>query len=215
MTVLSPVLRAKLSRWAGVLTGVQQIHEAPAELRREHEAATQRRLALFGPASRGDQSRGIRFLVAAQGDAWLEANHQDLGAVSGAISASPMPPGYVIFPPRLPLGLEGPLTFGALAAIAPTICEAGLNALVARLPQVEPGPDLAERPALIAKEDNTLAEIEAAHTALVDEAQASAGITLELLPVVAQRRRVAEIAAERQARVAAAEATVERVKFRP
>jgi hypothetical protein len=92
------------------------------------------------------------------------------------------------------------LPWGALCAARPDLAREILAALVGQV-AYEPGPPLAERPALIARLERELAELEQGEEQIVDEACGS-GVVIEHRPAVRERRQ-AEAARQRREEEAA------------
>lgn len=103
---------------------------------------------------------------------------------------------FVARPPQL-FQLPGALGLTELCWLAPDAVKAAFEAAIQAAEYAE-GPRLADRPRLLAEINNRIAELEAEHEAIVDAA-AGLGITIPLLPAVAQRREDARLREEREA----------------
>jgi hypothetical protein len=114
-------------------------------------------------------------------------------------------------PPRLPdlpglLSAPGVLTLDALCGLAPSVVRESLAAMIAATPDDRFGlPDEA-RQRRLAELDAAIAEVESQHAELCDGA-AEAGLVLELLAPVRQRREAEARQQERERELAAARAT--------
>jgi hypothetical protein len=87
---------------------------------------------------------------------------------------------------NLPAAFPGPLSFIDLCALAPEIVKASLAKIVQAV-EYEAGPPMSTRLERIAEIDTRLADVERAHTDLVDEAR-EAGVSLPLMPDERARR---------------------------
>jgi hypothetical protein len=104
--------------------------------------------------------------------------------------------------PRLPHIAADRLDFATLVALAPDVVKRRLHAVIDAQPPTSFGLGDADRAARLAELDAEIAELERLHCELV-HAAAEVGITLPLLPTVAQRQaEAAEDQARERARAA-------------
>ncbi len=101
----------------------------------------------------------------------------------------------------LPWALTEPIPWAALAAAKPDLAEEILGNLVAAV-HYEPGIRSDDRPALIAKLESELRELETAEEAMIDDA-AAAGVLVQHRPEVTHRREGERAAREREERAVA------------
>lgn len=149
-----------------------------------------------------DFDRRVKRYVARIGSRWLQ--DQGYGVTLGEWGL--LRPAVADDNVDMPWYRNDPIPWGAICAAEPDRAEQIIRTLAAARPaQGEVGPPMAERPALLTALQAELADLQAAHERLVDDA-ARSGITLEHLPEVVERRRQeardARLEAERLERVA-------------
>ncbi len=157
---------------------ITEMRERIKALRREINALR------YAPVPAAEIHERAREAVAARGARWLEEHGRGLFGTAenrwrplGTYAAE----GHH----KLPRGIETDL-FGFMCAANPDHALQLLDGLVAATP-FEAGPPSDERPALIARLERELAELEAAEEAAIDEACA-AGVTIAHRADVVQRR---------------------------
>jgi hypothetical protein len=143
------------------------------------------RLLLSLPAPPEEVIGNVRRLVAAAGDAWLQAHAVELVEhASGRVEHHVEPPR--LRPPQLPPCLSGALTFDAAAAIMPAAIVDGLARVVNGM-QYRAGAPMAGRLDRLAAIADRRAALHRQHRQLVETAAAK-GLTLDHLPAEAGRR---------------------------
>jgi hypothetical protein len=165
---------------------VGQLHDADQALRAAHAAAeAERGRLLSARPPKADVIAVADARVDAIGTAWSAAHGMSLvTALAGSVDVAP--DGAVRGILTGDLALAGPLDAPTLIALAPDVVKAGLRKLIEATPDAG-GPSMRERPQLIADVDVRIADVEAQHSALVDQAR-TLGITLDLLESVRGRR---------------------------
>lgn len=102
----------------------------------------------------------------------------------------------------LPWGTRDPMPFAALCAADPAFAARLLSGLVGAVSYV-PGPSSAARPAIVAKLETDLRELESSEEDVVDDASA-AGVIIQHRPEVIQHREADAAAKKREAEAVAA-----------
>ena len=185
----------KLTDLAKKLTGAKDamsdLRAADAALRQAHDQAQQQRSNLL---SRRPPKSELVALAHAQVDQIAAAWHQQWGdaltrGLAGSVDCAPdgrvlgLRPGDLLGYGVLP----NPVTMQDLIALAPEAAKAAFTAAIEST-DYPAGVPMTDRMRLLAEVDERIAQAEAAHTRLCDESALS-GISIALLPDVAQRRR--------------------------
>jgi hypothetical protein len=175
-------MKAIGAKLAGAVKAAGEVSNEVARLR---AAIVEKRRELLhaseAPVPPADMGPRIAAHVREAGQVWLDSWGKGVILGEGGL-ADPKLRGSV----RLPWSINAAPPWGAICASDPAGAEAFLSGIVARL-AYEPGPAVSGRPALIARIEADLAELELSEVLLVDEAGA-AGVVIEHRPEVLERR---------------------------
>lgn len=196
----------KLTTWAkrtadAFRGAIGKLHEADADLRREHtEAVKQRQRIISLPGPIEEVRANLRTLIDALARKWAEDHGKSL--IRHASPGFELRPDGRLVPqsPKLPDSFSGePVNVRMLCALLPDVVLARLDA-IATATEYEAGPSVADRKTQLDAIDARIADLEAQHSELVDTAAAmDPPVMLTLLPAVRERRTREAEAAKRDA----------------
>jgi hypothetical protein len=195
---LKTALRGVVDKLAGARSAVEQVRQAEAALRQEHEDLSQERSRLINAKpDRAQLLKALDVQVRALAEQWAADNGtRVVGALAGSLNVSPSGQVLGVIPGALADEFRGSLVdLGTLCALCPEAVRARLAAIIEKADYAA-GPAMDGRPALVANLDKRMASVEQEHASLVDEAE-RAGVTLAHLDgerakrIALQRRREA------------------------